>query len=106
MKLRSALICLAAAGCLVGSSLGSTVGSSYTGHPGKAIHPKPAIQPHDSVLYDNGPDDGVNAYTINSGFEVSNSFDLAASFDLEFRFVQQLVLPRHRPWNRGKLGDH
>lgn len=38
--------------------------------------------PKDSILYDNGADDGINAYTINSGFMVTNSFNLSGSSTL------------------------
>lgn len=55
MKLRNITLSLLAAACLCMSSMASA-----------------------STVYDNGPDDGQQAYTINFGFAVTNSFVLAS----------------------------
>ena len=80
MKLRAALFCLTTVTFLGASSFASPVGSSAHTYPSAAghhgvYHP---TTPKDSVLYSNGADDGINAYTINSGYSVTNSFDLSA----------------------------
>lgn len=78
MKLRAAFLCLTAVTFLGATSFASTVGARATNGPsGRHITHVPA--PHDSVLYDNGPDDGQQAYTINIGFSVTNSFTVVAS---------------------------
>lgn len=77
MKLRNALLCLTAVTFLGASSFASSFGAttSRSGHGGNIHTPSPK----DSTLYDNGPDDGIIAYTINFGFSVTNSFNLSAN---------------------------
>ena len=97
MKLRAVLLGLTAVTFLGASSFASTVGPRYTNHPGVAHHQQPPITPNDTVVYDNGPDDGVNAYTINGGYDVSNSFILGANANLTSVAFSNWFLPGLEP---------
>ncbi len=81
MKNRAAILCLVAATCFVGTSFASTA-SKFSPVNGKASHSQPRTLPTDSLIYTNGADDGVNAYTISSGYDVSNSFNVGSASTL------------------------
>lgn len=78
MTNRAAILCLTAATCFAATSFASSIGSKYSLRAPNANHAPRNITPHDNVLYDNGPDDGVTAYTINGGYSVSDSFGVGA----------------------------
>ena len=76
MRNRTAILCLTAATCFAATSFASTIGSKYSPNGAKAGHAWSHSTPKDYVLYDNGPDDGVTAYTISGGYFVADSFGL------------------------------
>ncbi len=80
MKLKAAISCLAAIGCLCATSFASTANSSakMSPHASGISHFFGHTTPGDQ-LYTNGPDDGINAYTINNGYSVTDSFNLSGS---------------------------
>lgn len=85
MNLRSVILCLAATSLLGVTSFASSFRSAVSSAPNANGHSTfyrlPPI-PKDTVLYDNGPDDGLNAWNITNGFTVSDSFTLGANSTL------------------------
>ncbi len=92
MKLRGVGLCLTALAFLTASSFAGSVGAST--HRGAAGHGLPNhITPNDSTLYNNGPDDGSIAYTINFGYSVTNSFTLGSNSTLTSATFSNWFLP-------------
>ena len=100
--LKKSIVILAAAAFMGMTTLASASASSANGNHHGTYH---SVSPNDSVLYDNGGEDNVNAYTINNGFSVTDSFALAAEFDVELGYIQHVAVPRRQRFVGG-LGDH
>ncbi len=75
MKLRTSLLCLVAASLATTMSFAGTANQAKLGHNGVSHFNH--ITPGDNVVYSNGADDGINAYTINNGYSVTDSFTLS-----------------------------
>lgn len=82
MKFRAASLCFLAVTFLGATSIASTAGASARPNRSNHIAPGGHITPSDSTLYDNGPDDGQQAYTISQQYNVTNSFTLSANSTL------------------------
>ncbi|MEO8726280.1 MAG: PEP-CTERM sorting domain-containing protein [Acidobacteriaceae bacterium] len=79
MKLRAALFCITAVSFLGATSFASVMHGPSARPAGAAHGVYHATKGGDSVIYSNGADDNVNAFTINFGYDVSNSFNVATS---------------------------
>ena len=95
LKLRATLSLLAAVTFLGVTSFASSYGPTSSATPYASGHGHHALPPtaNDSVLYDNGPDDGQIAYTINFGYSVTNSFNLAAASTLNSASFSNWLFP-------------